>query len=246
MSLALCFAVVLGAAISAGAQASASSARGVATSSERTWRLTLSPQPDNLALTQIEFHVGRAQRITPATLSLLASKPFGANYIAAATPRRGTPGTLRVLVLIVNRPSPLLDPVAVSLRLRARRSWGSPLIWKLSDPFGHPSGGLTPALCDVPLGGPALAASQLRALRSQGVALVGFDAAGAVAQAYDVACGLPYEADFAQDVTATPAPRPPLCTPCDPAPGYACPLQQPDICAAPAADAARRLPAAAH
>jgi hypothetical protein len=214
---------------------------------QRAWDLTLAPQPNDLALAQFSFRSNsRAQRISPASLRLAARGPFGDDYIAAATPILRTPGQLQILVVLVNRPSPLLDPAQVHLRLSARRALGTPVLWTLSDPFSHSSSGLTPALCDLPLRGPALAGPQLRPLRSEGGALAGFDAASAVAQAYDVVCGLPFEHSFEADITGSPVPKPPLCTPCDPAPGYACPLAQPNICAVPVAGAARRASPVAH
>ena len=169
------------------------------------------------------------------------SGPFGDDYLAAAVPRLQTPGAPWALVLLVNRPSALLDPVSVHVRLTARRTLGTPVVWKLTDPLTHPDTGLTPALCNLALHGGALGESDLRPLHSRGAALAGFDAASAVAQAYDVVCGLPYASSFEQAVRQSSG-----CTPCDPPPGSACPLvAQPGICAAPVAGGARRAPAGA-
>ncbi|HZK73825.1 MAG TPA: hypothetical protein VFD88_07485 [Clostridia bacterium] len=221
----------------------------------RTWKLALSPQPNDLALAQISFRRAKRNRsVSPSALKLAAAVSFGDDYLAAATPLMRTPGELRILVLLVNRPSALLDPTTVRLGLSAPRSLGAPTIWKLSDPLGQPKPGLTPALCDLPIHGTTLTGTQLRPLRSLGAGLSGFDPASAVAEAYDVACGLPVDQAFEVDVrgsqtsppTPTPPPQPPGCTPCMPTPGYACPLAQPSICAAPVADIARRASAGAH
>jgi len=170
--------------------------------------------------------------------------PFGDDYLAAAAPRSRTPGLAQALVLVVNRPSPLLDPVAVRLRISASRSLGAPVLRTLANPLAPSAAHAAPALCDLGGHGSAIAGSQLQALGARGGALPGFDAAGAVAQAYDLSCGLPYASAFRLAVQRSAAPR---CAPCDPPPGYACPdAPAPSICAAPAASAARRTLAGAH
>ncbi len=263
VSVAACAAVAVAGALAiampaaGSADGHAAAARGAAP--VRSWNLTLSPAPNDLALAQVSFRRNHRNRgVTAAMLRLAAKAPFGDDYLAAATPRSATPGELRVLVVLVNRPSPLLDPVGVHVGLSAPRRLGTPVVWKLTDPFSQPVRGLTPALCDLPVKGATLTGSQLRPLRSQGSGLSGFDAASTVAQAYDAACGLPVEAPFESAVrgaqpsppapspTPIPTPIPPGCTPCNPAPGYACPMVQPSICVAPAADAARRASAGAH
>jgi hypothetical protein len=217
-----------------------------------TWHVTLSPAPDDLALAELSFRPrARGQSISRHTLALEATAPFGDDYMAAAAPISSAPSELRLLVMVVNRPSPLDDPVDVHVRLMARAALGAPVVWKLTDPFAHANGDPTPALCDLPLHGfSSLSGDELLPLRSQGAALPGLSAASAVAQAYDVACGLPYESSFQRDVISgmgspTP-PVPPGCMPCDPAPGYACPLVQPSICVAGAMGGARRSTAGAH
>jgi hypothetical protein len=229
-----CGALVLGAA-AAGAGQEASSTKAAVRGSDarpptRTWNLTLSPAPNDLALAEISFHRAHlGARISGRTLRVSISGPFGADYMALATPIVSTPGDLRAVVVVVNRPSPLMDPADVHLRVTARRGLGAPVVWKLANPFSQPHPGLTPALCDMPLHGPALSGSQLLALSSRGSPLTGFGVATTVAQAYDVACGLPYESSFAQAVTGSSTPRSPGCFPCDPSPGYYCPLVQPYI-----------------
>jgi len=247
VSLAACGSLALGTTQASTVQVANSAGTGIgpadAASVGRTWPLTLSPAPDDLALAGVSFHrAARGQSISPSSLQVSVSGPFGDDYLAAAVPRLQTPGAPWALVLLVNRPSALLDPVSVHVRLTARRTLGTPVVWKLTDPLTHPDTGLTPALCNLALHGGALGESDLRPLPSRGAALAGFDAASAVAQAYDVVCGLPHASSFEQAVRQSSG-----CTPCDPPPGSACPLvAQPGICAAPVAGGARRAPAGAH
>ncbi len=249
--LTVCGALALGAS-AAGAVHEAGSKKAAARASRarpltRTWNLTLSPAPNDIALAEISFHRAHlGARISGRMLRVSVSGPFGADYMALATPIVGTPGDLRAVVVVVNRPSPLMDPANVHLRITARQGLGTPVVWKLANPFSQPHPGLTPALCDMPMHGSAVSGSELLALGSRGAPPAGFGVATTVAQAYDVACGLPYEGSFAQAVTGSPAPRPPVCTPCDPRPGFACPLVQPNVCAVPVAVAARRASASAH
>lgn len=257
-SLTACGLVVLVAA-AAGASRTAQGANaagrtGHARPLMRTWNVTLSPAPNDLALAEIVFHRGsHHEAISKRTVEMRGTAPFGDDYMAMAAPVSRTTGELQVLVVVVNRPSPLADPVNVHLRLTVPRAFGAPVVWKLANPFSHRAAGLTPALCNLPLHGPTLSGSALLPLRSQGAAPAGFSAASAVAQAYDVACGLPYERSFELAVTGsaphpspTPPQGPPACTPCDPRPEYACPLVQPNVCAVPVTSAARLAPASAH
>jgi hypothetical protein len=178
----------------------------------RSWDLTLSPAPDDLALAEMSFPRGRLGSVSAASLRLAVSGPFGDDYLAAATPlARGSAGP-RALVVLVNRPSPLLDPAAVHIRVTTWRRLGAAVVWRLTDPFMRTVAGATPALCNLPLRGTTLSASDLRPLFARGVALTDIDAASAVAVAYDVACGLSYKSAFALAVTdaATPGPQPPV------------------------------------
>jgi hypothetical protein len=238
----------------------------VATASlSHTWSFTLSPAPDDLALAEVGFpHATRGQHVSSASLKLAVRGPFGEDYLVLAIPRVGVGRTPRALVLLVNRPSPLLDPATVSLRLRAGAQLGRPVVRRLADPFARSASASRPALCDLALHGAALSAAEVRPLSSRGTALGGFDAPGAVAQAYDAVCTLPYASAFAQAVgqpgaespspspgptpsPAPPTPGPPVCAPCDPAPGFACPLSiGPDVCAADVAPGARRASAGGH
>jgi hypothetical protein len=204
----------------------------------RTWTITLSPAPDDLALAQIAFRgAARGARITSSSLRIAVQGPFGDDYLSSVAAR--LPGGPRALVLLVNRPSPLADPVDVVLRVTASRALGTPVVSRLDNPLVRAASAPKPRLCDLPLHGGALNASQLRPLRSRGSPLAAFADASAVAQAYDATCSLPFASSFEQDVThpssgsSTPAPTPtPTPTPpvgklpgegCVPRPGYACP-----------------------
>jgi hypothetical protein len=232
----------------------------------RTWRVALSAAPDDLSLAQVSFHPRARDPLSKRSLAVAVEGAFGDDYLAVATPRLATGGVERALVLLVNRPSPLLDPVYVHVRMVARGSLGAPVVRKLANSFARGASAAKPALCDLSLHGAAtLEASALTALGARGTPLSGFDAAAAVAQAYDVSCGLPYSSEFASAVgrssseapgspespespspvpVPTPTPSPPHCTPCNPQPGYACPLAlAPNICVA---DAARRSGKPAH
>jgi hypothetical protein len=173
-----------------------------------------------------------------------------------------------MLVLLVNRASPLLDPVSVRLRLTARGALGSPLVRRLADPFSRPAGARRPALCNLALHGSVLSASTVRPLHSRGQALAGFDAASALAQAYDVVCALPYMSSFEQaveqpspappsPVSPAPSPVPPAPSPappvgrlpgegCVPAAHYACPGALASTSAGATADGERRAAAGAY
>jgi hypothetical protein len=125
--------------------------------------------------------------------------------------------------------------------LRAQRALGMPIVRRLADPFTHPHPQSTPALCDLSLHGLAtLRGSDLRALHSKGAPLSGFAPAAAVAQAYDVVCGLAHASSFESAVRqgscrqlgtlccpptaicatppAAPAPTPPAPAPPEPTP----------------------------
>jgi hypothetical protein len=239
------------------AAARASAAGAPSQSAKRTWRLTLSAAPDDLSRAQGSFHARGRQPLSERSLAVAVEGAFGDDYLAVATPRLAAPGVERALVLLVNRPSPLLDPVYVHVSLVARGALGTPVVRKLANSFARAPSAPRPALCDLGLhGDAALEASALAPLGSRGTPLSGFGAAAAVAQAYDVSCSLSYSSEFASAVghatseapgspeapespsPPTPVPSPPHCTPCNPQPGYACPLALgPNICVADARQA---------
>ncbi len=212
----------------------------------RSWHVTMSAAPDDFALAELSFdRAARAQRLTSATLQATVDGPFGDDYLLAAAPRLANAGPPRLLVLLVNRPSPLLDPVSVHVRMIASRSLGQPSVRAFANPLARGTGVRVPLLCNLAPHGSRLGASEVRPLHSRGHALEGFAAAEALAQAYDLVCGLGDASSFAQAVehassdssapsTETPPPAGPPSTPeppagklpgegCVPAPGYACP-----------------------
>jgi hypothetical protein len=243
----------------------ASRAASSASHSDSRWTLTLSPQPDDLALAEVRFH----PRSKPSSVSLLrvvASGPFGDDYLTVAAPRGHSSRDAWALILLVNRPSPLLDPTAVKLTVSAPDSLGAHIVRRVEDPFARAVAAKRPSLCDLTSHGSPLGAGALRRIRSAGTALAGFNSVAAVAQAYDAACGLSYAQAFRQAVTGassspapspptptpsppapTPVPGPPHCVPCDPDPGIACPDRTPpDICVDQALASSPRSISAGH
>jgi hypothetical protein len=243
--VAMCGLLALVAGCAAGATgtktASVAASRDPIAPATRTWTFTLSPAPDELSLAQIAFRgSAHGARVTSSSLRVAVSGPFGDDYLASAAVR--LPGRPRALVLLVNRPSPLLDPVDVRIRVTARGTLGTPTVSRLSDPFTRAATAPRPSLCDLPLHGGALGVAQLSTLHARGEPLAAFAGASAVAQSYDAVCSLPFASSFEQDVTHSAAgsappettPAPPVTTPsppvgklpgegCVPAPGRACP-----------------------
>jgi hypothetical protein len=248
--------------------AQAAAVRGRAVTKARTWSLRIAPAPDDLALAEIRFPRASRRAVARDLLRIAMEAPFGSDYLAVAAPRAALSTTgAQALVLLVNRPSVLEDPVNVRLRLSTRGRLEEHEVWRVENPFAGAPAPAAPDLCDLATRGTALQAGDLAPLRSAGAALAGFGIAAAVAQAYDVACGLPYESAFKQVVTGTaaqpqpgppqptppqpqpvppqPTPEPPHCTPCDPQPGYACPLlARASVCVAGERRLARRGSAA--
>jgi hypothetical protein len=215
--------------------------------SSRTIPLAVSPAPNALALAELDFGRHPSRRLDRATLRASVHGMFGDDYLALATPRQRPNGHLLALVLVINRPSPLADPVTVHVALRVSRAFGLPQVVKLkrsltSSTIVRHGDGMH--ACAIAHSGVMVEGAALTALGSRGTPLAGFDAAGAVATAYDSVCGLPYPPSFKEDIEPAkgcegctppqpvePEPRPPGCTPCDPRPGTACPLAaRPDIC----------------
>ncbi|HLH13710.1 MAG TPA: hypothetical protein VKV16_02895 [Solirubrobacteraceae bacterium] len=244
--LPLAGALVAALATSACAGASGAAAKAARAAPARSWPLTLSAAPDDLALAQLSFRGGSAAGVSPRSLRAAASAPFGDDYLAVAqVARAASPGALRLLVLLVDRPSPLEDPVDVHVHVLAPRALGTPVTRIVADPLSRASSGSAPALCDLRLHGRALAASQVSSIAARGSALAGFDATSAVARAYDAVCSLAPEGAFEQAVrdagASTPGapseggeqPSSPSSPPpvgelpgegCEAKPGYACPV----------------------
>ncbi len=194
----------------------------------RTSRLGMSAAPGDLALAQISFANAHGTRLERRSLQVVVSGPFGADYLAIAVPHAATKRGPAALVLLVNRPSPLLDPVTVALRISAQRSLGAPSVRRLANPFARHAVAPASSLCDLQRHG-ALTASSLSVLSTRGRALAGFGAASAVAQAYDAACGLPYASSFKQAVERSGAPGQEAPTPAEPVPPAPTPTPGPPV-----------------
>ena len=244
-----CGCVALGAAFAGAIDAGTSAGAGILAamaSSTRTWSVTMAAAPDNLTLAQVSFdHAASGQASSEASLRVAVGAPFGDDYLAAAALRPAGSRIPRVLVLLVNRPSALLDPANVSVRLSAGSALGAPVVRTLANPVDRSLPARLPVLCGLSPHGDALSAADLRLLRSQGQALTGFGAASAVAQAYDLACGRPHAGSFARAVERAGSPTSPEPSPpvgklpgegCKPTPGHACPATSSDASASPALD----------
>jgi hypothetical protein len=248
--VATCGLLALGAIVLASGQSAGSEtprARDAA-AAMRTWQLSMSAVPADLALAEISFANADRTRLERRSLHVAVSGAFGDDYLASAVLHPATKRGPTALVLLVNRPSPLLDPAAVTLRISAQRSLGAPTVRRAANPFERPAGAPVPSLCDPQRHG-ALGASSLSVLGTRGTALTGFAAASSVAQAYNAVCALSSSSSFKQAVersgasgSPTPTPAEPQPTPplgkipgegCHPAAGRACP-------GAVAAPAARR------
>jgi hypothetical protein len=219
--------------------------------------VTLAPVPDDFALAEIRVPAAIRRRVSVDRLHLAVEGPLGADYLAFAAPRGVSGGEEWALILLVNRASPLLDPVAVKLSMSAPGSAAQTVtrltVLRVTDPLSVPTASRRPALCDLTHDGVPLGAKALRRLQSVGAPIGHFSAAGAVAEAYDASCDLPYSQTFKQELgsltgaspapspspspapvpaPSPPAPGPPGCSPCRPRPGYACPLARESICVA--------------
>jgi hypothetical protein len=167
----------------------------------RTLGVRLSaPAQFNITLAQVRF---RDSAVKPSRLAL--SQAPGLYFVAGALVRRPAAGGPRALVLAVNerpRGSQAPDLGRIGLRVTAARSFGAPSLRQVVNPLPRPVGaGAVPALCGPAAHRRTLAAGDLRSLLSAGRAPAGFDAAAAVAQAFDIVCGRPYDVAFAQAVT---------------------------------------------
>jgi hypothetical protein len=227
------------------------------TSGTRAWRQHVAaPAQFDLSLAQISFGAparvaGRGASVSrqAASIRLQLQGSTGLDYVAAAVTRFSVRGRPRALLLVINRrPRGSLAPdlARIGFTVAAAARLGRPIVLAISNPFTHPSG-LTPALCDLPIRGAALAAGDLRAVLSRGPALSGFSAGAAVAQAYDTLCRRAFSQSFRQVVTQGSVPpcetgratAVPCCPPnamCLPPPCPPCPCGS-GPCPAPAAPA---------
>ncbi len=188
-------------------------------SGTRVWHEYLAaPAQFDLSLAEISFgapaHVasaGASRSADKSSIRLALRGTTGLDYVAGAVTRFNVRGRPRGLVLVVNRrPRGSLAPdiARIALSVTAARRLGAPIVAQISNPFTRHVG-LTPRLCDLPIRGASLTASDLRAIISRGLQLrvaqgdgeVRFGAEAAIAQAYDAVCGRPYAPVFRQAVT---------------------------------------------
>jgi hypothetical protein len=171
----------------------------------RAWKESvIAPAQFDFSLAEVRF--GRPARVAGARVSRGAGSirialrgATGLDYVAAAVTRSSISGGPRALVLVVNRrPRGSLAPdlARIGLTVTAFRRLGPAAVSQSSDPFTRVRVGPTPALCDLPIRGASLVAGEIRSVLSRGVALTGFGAEAAIAQAYDVVCRRPYEQAF--------------------------------------------------
>jgi hypothetical protein len=206
-------------------------APGADAARDRSWQVVLSPAPGDVSLVQIGFLDPAGARVSAATLEVSAPGVFGSDYMAVAAPRP-TLGRAGVLVLVANRPSPLLDPAHVALTVRARRALGPATVLSVRAVLSSHGSVARPRLCNLALDGAPLSPQGLTVLGGAGERLAGLGGAEALAQAYDIACGLPNPGTLRGALSL---PVGGGCTPCYPRPGFACPLVKATgaICAEP-------------
>jgi hypothetical protein len=261
--------VLLGALAAALTPAIAASGKSDSAAHTRSWSVTLSPSPNDLALAELRIAARRRPLIAARNVLLAGQGHFNDDYIAVARLRGASRGGRVLFVLAVDRSTVGTSPGTTQLTLQVPRTLGAAAVALLSDPFTSASGvsvsGAPAARCGLTRPGAALDARSLMAIDARGTPLPGFSTTEAVAAAYDAVCGLPYAASFKSAVdpagspctpgalccppTAMCAPQPspppapvpvepvpPRCGPCEPRPGFACPLYPtPSICYAPAA-----------
>jgi hypothetical protein len=167
----------------------------------RTWHVSLKgPAQFNLEFAELRF-AGRGA----ASLKLSLTKPAGLYYVAGARVRRSSSGEPRALVVVVNRRprgSLAADRTTIGLRVTGAASLGAPERTQLTNPFPGTVGSTGPGhLCGL---GRNHGAAYLSKLLGPSRSLGGFAATTVVAEAYDVACGLPYDPAFGRAVTGCP------------------------------------------
>jgi hypothetical protein len=166
----------------------------------RRTTVTLAPTRSDVALAELRFRHAPGGALTRRSLRLAVVGQFGRDYLAFAVASSPGPGGARALVLLVNRPSALLDPAQVRLAVSSRLGLGGVLVRKLTDVLARGATAFRAPLCDLSLHGRPLGRGGLRALGARGAALTGLDATAAIAAAYDAGCGLSYPSAFRQAV----------------------------------------------
>jgi hypothetical protein len=207
----------------------------------RSWLVSLkAPAPLHYELAELSFSTRSG-----AHARTVIDEPIGADYVASASLHTAATHRIQILVLIFDRATALMDPSRVGLRVRLSRPAFSPRVLEAPEGFPASRSTVESVLCRHPPERAPLSEGALRLLSAAGTPLPGYTAVGAISQAYDATCALPYQASFEQAVSGTPAPspappapsppvrQPPGCTPCTAPPGYACPLlASPGICIA--------------
>jgi hypothetical protein len=198
--------------------------------SARRVSVVVSPAGGDFALTQLSFPRAHGRGLTPRSLRLQPRTWDADDAIAMATPAHPRGRARVALLLIANRVTNLAEPLSVRLRALAAADLGPLRVRSLQNPIERRQP--PPAwLCGLASHGRA---PRLRPLGAHGRPIPGLGAAGAVSQAFEIACGLPagtqLKAALAPPVPvpapkpSPPAPEHPECAPCDPRPGFACPL----------------------
>lgn len=159
----------------------------------------LAPAPSDFSLLEVRFPSARRDRVSYKTLKLTGPRAFGADYLGVAALRAPLAREGLALALVVDRPSPLMDPARVTLHLRSASILGAERLLAAGNVFAHLSA-TRPRFCALSSGGEALAGSDLLPLSHRGASLDGFDTVTSVAEAYDASCGLAYSRDFAEQV----------------------------------------------
>lgn len=207
----------------------------------RSWQVSLkAPAPLHYELAELSF----AARSGTSARTVI-DRPIGADYVASASLHTAATHGIHVLVLILDRATALMDPSLVGMRVRLSRPVSSPNVLEAPEGFPAIRSTIKPLLCEHSLDSAPLREGAVRLLSASGTPLPGYTAAGAISQAYDATCALPYQASFERAVGGTPVPspappppsppvgQPPGCTPCTAPPGYACPLfVSPGVCIA--------------
>lgn len=215
--------------------------------SMRRLTVVVDPAEGNFVLAALSFPRAHGKPLTTRSLRLQAPSFAADDAIVLATPAHPRGSGRIALLLIANRPTNLAEPVSVRLHALAGPGLGPVVVRRVENPVGRQAA--APArLCGLAAHGRAPA---LRALGSRGRPITGIGTDGAVAQAFEIACGLPAGPQLqAALAPAKPVPAPeqppvlperPECAPCNPRPGYACPLV-----ARPAYCVARREQTGAH
>ena len=200
--------------------------------------VVLAPHVGDLALAELSFPRAHGTVLSGRSLRIAVPRARGDDYTAATTPVGARGGSRLALVLVASRATKIMIPSSLRLTVAASKALGPVRIRRFTDPLSDRRAG--PGwLCGMARAG---AAPTTRSLMSSGAPIAGYDPAGAVAQAFDVSCGLASSPSFvaalrqgageepcagspcAPEPEPTPAPSPPQCSPCNPQPGRACPL----------------------